>query len=664
MLRPIKVTLGPSEELTLKRHLKNRVMSLRDGWRDIHENRLPRWRKIYEAIPKEETREFPWHNASNIVVPIVGIHCDTLLAWIMSGIFKTKPMWSVRALGRHVSKPVEPLRNALETFLEYVGMEPEELDLYRVYEEWIGQSIRYGTATLKAPWEYTEEDYLVPAGDDAAASYAPTKSRFESRVVYDGPRPELIPYEDFLVSPIAKRLEAAPEKIHVRRLERWQLQDRGFRGIYPKDKLDKVLGQPDRTSALASSAEQQADTGAQVSSTYGFQQWDLNEFWLRYRFPSGVDTRIIATYHEKSDTLLRCVYNQYPDDPFVAARLFYRDGMYPGMGFCEMLCDHQNEISEMHNQRRDRMTAAFSFFRVAPDSKLHSGYRIYPTAMVPAEEGEIEQFKLAEPGDISIEEEKLALEEAERRSGVRAPQQGAGSGTFNKRGVYSSQGTLAVMQDGNTRTDLNVSDIRYAHTKVGRLMCKLYHTFGKGGTRYEAFGQEVAGAIQEALAAISEKRITLAVASSTASLNREVEKQNDLMLANIMGSHYERIAGMLSQANNPAIPPEMKEYIYEAVRSSNELMEMVLMHFGQDEAYRLVPEPRNAPTQSSNKAIQDQLEQQAQAAAAKQQGGGMPVGAQQGGMPGGSNQSIPGAELQDPRLAGGVGQPTIPGVAS
>src|SRR5689334_5188060 len=129
MLRPIKVTLGPDAETELKRHLRSRIRALKDGWKDIHENRLPRWRKIYEAIPMEEVREFPWHNASNIVVPIVGIHCDTLLAWIMSGIFKTKPLWALRALGRHVSEPVEPLRAAVETFLEFVGMEPEELDL-------------------------------------------------------------------------------------------------------------------------------------------------------------------------------------------------------------------------------------------------------------------------------------------------------------------------------------------------------------------------------------------------------------------------------------------------------------------------------------------------------------------------------------------------------
>lgn len=638
MIHSVKVTLGEDGEQKLCKHLSDRIRALKEGWSDIHLNRLPRWRKIYEAIPREKTREFPWHDASNIVVPVVGIHSDTLLAWIMSGIFKTKPLWIVKCLGRHITEEVEPLRKGLETFLEFAGMEPEELDLYRVYEEWIGQTIRYGTCTIKVPWEYQEESFLVN-GDTNTVSY----KDFERRVVYDGPRPEVIPYEDFLIPVSAKRLESADIKVHVRRLQKWELLERRFKQVYDPKKVDELLNSPDRTAPLNSDAQQQQDVGAREVPGYGFAEWDIYECWLVYRFgdddsKKSYRTRIRASFHEKTNTLLRCVYDNYPEQPFVNSRLFYRDGIFPGIGFCEMLADHQEEISLMHNQRRDRMTGAFNCFRVNDNSKLHSGYRIGPMTMLPAEKDEIEVMSLMEPGQVSIDEEQLALELAERRSGVRPPIQGAGSGGFNKKGVYSSQGTLAILQEGNTRTDLNVSDIRYAHSKLGRMLARQYAEFGVDDDtdRFDQFGSETAASIKDALQAIKDKRLSIPIMSSTASINREVEKQNDLMLLDRFDKHYQMITQMMSQVAAPGVPPEVKEYLQKAMKSANELMEIAAEHFGLNEPYRLVPEPRNAPAPPQQPPQQQQQQP-------------------------GQTQQQPGPGMPTPQQ-GMVGQPSIPGV--
>jgi len=579
-----KIPLSGFSEDKFKGFLKDRIRALQSGLRQLHEEKLPNWRRAYEATPLEKVRSFPFQNASNLVVPVIAIHADTLLSRIMAAIFKTHPIWAVRTVGSFKGQG-EPLRDALEEALGYLAIEPDELDLYRVYHEWVSEIIKYGTSVVKSPWETLFETMLAPAGDGSG--------RYDAvqNVKYDGPRPEKLPFEDFFISPSAKTLESAEVKFHRRRMERWELEERRFRQVYDVAKVDAVLARPDRTSPGVVQQGKEADAGTKTISGYGYAEYDIWEGWCQYRI-NGRLIRVIASYHLASDTLLRGWLNNYPGETFVAGRMFYRDDMFHGYGFCETLAQFQEEISQIHNQRRDRMTVANSAaWRVNPDSKLHEGYKIFPSAMVPAEKDEIEALQMGEPSEVSIDEERLSLDLAERRSGVSQPSQAAGAGSFNKRGVYTAMGTLSIMQEGNNRTDLNVSDLRYAHTKVGRMIARQFAEFGNDTYRFGYFG-DMAERIVAALTALKERRMALPVMSSTASVNREVEKQNDLMLSGVMSRHYQTIAQFLQAASSQQLPPAMQDYMKQAIRASNNLMKLVMRHFGFDEPERSVPEPQ------------------------------------------------------------------------
>src|SRR4051794_34518973 len=125
------------------------------------------WRRTYEAIPMETVRQFPWSGASNLVVPVVAIHSDTLLARVMAAIFKTTPLWVARLVGKFGKEAVD-WQSCYEEFMQYVGIEPAELDLYRVYHEWFGEAIRYGTSVLKNPWIREMEDKVAGVAGDGS----------------------------------------------------------------------------------------------------------------------------------------------------------------------------------------------------------------------------------------------------------------------------------------------------------------------------------------------------------------------------------------------------------------------------------------------------------------------------------------------------------------
>ena len=118
---PVKLSTGAEDKL--KAHLKMRILALEDGLRELHETKIVKWRKAYEATPREKTREFPFYNASNLVVPIIATFSDTLLARVMSAVLKTRPPWVAKIFGTH--KDIhDDVRTALEEFMEYVGIEP------------------------------------------------------------------------------------------------------------------------------------------------------------------------------------------------------------------------------------------------------------------------------------------------------------------------------------------------------------------------------------------------------------------------------------------------------------------------------------------------------------------------------------------------------------
>jgi hypothetical protein len=583
----VPIKFGSEGEVKLKRHLKMRILALEEGLKQLHEDKITKWRKAYEAEPREKTRDFPFYNASNLVVPIIAIFSDTLLARVMSAILKTRPPWVAKIFGEH--KDIDDtVRTALEEFMEYVGIEPSELDLYRVYHEWFGDTIQYGTSVLKCPHEIRYRDeVIVEAGDGMGKAEA----SFLREIEYEGPHPEKIPFEDVLIPPNARTLESADIRIHVRHLTREQLMERRFFKVYSPMKVDDILNRPDRTSPRYVQQMREESAGAKTSGTYGYAEWDVYECWLKWETPDGkFKPKIIATYHKQSDTLLRSIYDTHKMDPFILARLFYRSDMIYGYGFCETMWSFQEEISEQHNQRLDNRTIANTrVWRVDPDSKLHAGYRIYPSATVPAEEGEIEPLQAGDISAQTIDDERFSLELAERRAGISPPMQGAGAGAQGKRGIYTAMGTLSVMQEGNRRTDLNISDLRYAHTRLGRVLLSDYANHGVSERLLAMFGNKESK-ITRAMEAIKSGRIGLPVYSSTSSVNKEVEKQNEIMLAQLLRGHYMGIANLVGQMGNMMTAPPVKEYLMSVIKASNAVMKSVLRVFDKEDIDILVPE--------------------------------------------------------------------------
>lgn len=587
-IEPQKIDFGKDGNAELQKFVKDNLCSQLEQWRGFHEEKIPHYKKLYDGTPRETIKSFPWRNASNIVVQVIGQHVDTLKAKIISSIYELSPLWPISVLGKSDDiEQAEEKREALEEFLTHAGLSPEELDFYRVENLWCSDVLRYGMGVIKAvPTEELEQQIYLMGG-----------AEFKKPLLKNtGPRFENIRLADFTCTVTVNNIKKSLFTTHCSRLTKYQLEERKYTGAYDKNAVDKILKIPDRNAPSAELIEEYNTKSLNLNDLYNTGEWHVYECWFPFWW-QGKKYRIIYTYHKGSDTMLRAVYNFYPENEsaFIVARLGHNDNGIIGKGFAELLEDYQEEVTAGHNQRVDNRTIAnTSIIRVGKNTRFDSQFSFYPNMTVPADQGEIEAIQFGAIYPNSVNEEMLTLKLAEDRSGVGASTSGMGglgSGTVGKTsGAYSSMGTMSVMQDGNRNVGANITDFKYAHMEAGRMAANMFAHFGTDGKEY-LFGND-ADLILEALEAISTKKLGFDVKAATASINKEVEKQNYLLLTGILQRHYTAVGQMIQAANSQMVDPVLRDYLIKTIKGSDQLMGKVLASFDIEDRSRILPEPQ------------------------------------------------------------------------
>jgi hypothetical protein len=623
----------------LKSYIFNQISYLMAKTQNLREDLLPKWVKTYKGIPEVKEKTFPWPMASNLVVQLAATHSDELLSRIMS-IYQSDQLFVASILGDWKKGVGDDQRAMIEAFMSDVSLDPMELDLYRVEEVVFASAGRYGTGIAKFPWLFTQEQ--VYTGGEGS-------SRFETETIFDNPRPENVPLNRFLVDPQTSNLRNCDFMAHIVPYKKPQLRDLIEKNedlhIYDKAKLQTLLDLgPDRQGPDYMQAMQEESKGMNNNWSNVGGEWDFHECWFSW-WMGGKKYRIIAHWHHKSKSLLGGIFNPYPKNevPFEDAKLAYDDDQYYGYGFMEMLEMYQREVSRIHNQRVDnRDLANTGVVRINTGSSLSSVIQIYPGAVIPAPKDDLELLTLGAPGaTITSEDEMLTLSLAKDRSGVDPAVGGAGGGIVNpKRGNYSAQGTAIAMQASNNRNNLRMSDMRSAHVRMGRKILTQYATYGISGNRLRSYGDK-AQILKAALENYKNGKLGLLIKPATASNNKELEKQNDMLLLStlerIQQSDQQTVAAIVTTQQ---MPPELKQYMMECLIAKNALVRRILRNFEHPDVERLAPLPQG---------VQQLLEQEQN----ELEAGVNSAGIRSGGS-GGTTKPVAQTNQQSPSAGGSI----------
>ena len=603
-----QVNFGDTEMPLLHKYIKDNVEHIKLQVKGLREDLLPKWVKIYRGTPAEEEATFPWPGAANLVIQVAGTHCDELLSRVMA-IWANSPLWVAEIYGDYNKGEADDQREQLERFLEKQAFESSELDLYRVEETMFSSTIRYGTGIVKIPYEYLVEKapVFIPGasveGSETIAKYGSNfltqadQTKFTDLVKRDGPHPEPVPLNLWGIDPRYPNLYNAPFVYHILKKTKTQLLEMKLHPeIYDPALIDDILtqgptryGPDDFTMELQSSKKAWWAEGDNDEAG----EYDIYECWYRYRL-GDVNYSLVSYYSEKLEKTIGTIFNMYPknESPFVDSKLAYDDDMYYGYGFAEMLNAYQQDISKNHNWRRNNKDfATTGIGRVNKNSKLSSIVQLFPGLLIPSDEGEIEPLQFGAGAlQYGVEDEQLTLALAKERSGVDPAIGGAGGGVVNaKRGIYSAQGTAAVMQQQNNRNNLRMSDMRSAHVRIGRKILNIYSHFGIS-TKLRMLGDN-AEVLSSALKMYKDEKLGLGIKASTASVNRELEKQNDILLSATLERLYAGDAQIIQSLVTPGISKELGAYYLEVLAAKNSLMKHILRNFGRDDVDRLVPVP-------------------------------------------------------------------------
>jgi hypothetical protein len=558
------VALTPKDHQWLPQYLSNEM----DEALYAHELKLE-WisdsNRMYLGDPATARKNFPWDGAANLVIPLVGITVDSIVARIMNTIFAVQPFWSAQAL----IKDLEPVCNPLQDFMEWSRV--NELQMYQQVRNWIIEVVKHGWAYLKVYWEsFTQRTFVVSKG----------AARPHDQIVRRPQVQHVLLADIICQAGIEDELNQAEWLGHRIRLTDGQMLWRKHDRVY--DEVDKIIAHkaemtPAEEKVLENELEKDAPHPRDKLNT-------LYEIYADLPLAgSTLPVPVMITYHHETRTVARCVYN--PDitgaRPFKKGKFIEREGKRDGIGISRQLAMIQEEISTLHNQQVDNATLANTRFFIGRRGVVRNGTRVWPGRFltVPDPSRDVITLPMADVYPSMRQLETSCLAYAERRSGVADYQLGRESNVLGNRATAT--GTLALIQEGNRRFDLNVRDVRDCLGEVGKKLLLLNAQFRPSGMAYFVKGQD--GELVEKVLNLPDEfladGIGMELTASTATINREIEKQGLLAMMGTLTQYYQQLLQIGGIAMNPQTPPPVQKMALEMAEGARYLMSMIVQTY-------------------------------------------------------------------------------------
>ena len=649
LLEPIKADFGTDGNKQLDEFVFSNLTALINSYNSLHTSKVQEWRRLTKGLPKEKVRNFPWENAANTIVQLIGENVDVIKAVQLGTIYEILPLWVAGLVGSWpIESQGEEQRAVCERFLDQMGLSKHELDLYRVESKAAHDIAALGSVVIKTPWVTNVQQIVT--GIDSDSKFVESEE-----TLYDGPRPEKLAYEDWAATPTAQTWEEAKFKYHEYRITKQECEYKVYKGHFDKDVWDKISNSPDIMGLTAEEetkiAEQNLDSGFQEKE---LARWRFYECWLEYQY-NNKKYSIIYTIHLNPQLRMMAYFNFYPknEEPFEFGRLgFSEDGLL-GYGFAEMGEMYQEECSTTHNQRIDNRTLLNTSVLLGGNNpRIDSGVSLFPMAVLPFNKDEVDIVSLGAKADSSVPEESMTIALAKARFGTdMGSPEGSGSGVVGKKGTYSSMGTFSIMQQGARRININITDFRFLHLNLGQKFLRQYAYFGVGENRLKYYGDD-AKFLSRAMEAIKEGRIELPIKAATASINKEVEKQTGMLFTQVMQRHYGAIAQILQGVTNPTIPDDIKEFLIGSIGGMAYVMSKLARAFGYDDVARMQPELKTLNKLLLEKGANRDGQQSVQANARQTSAGNGRSGVQQTSGPQDNNLGTP--KPSSPQAVGGI----------
>jgi hypothetical protein len=534
--------------------------------RQEKEEQWQKWSELYSGQPRSQTKNYPWPDSSNLVVNLSAIYVDSIVARIMQSVFQIEPHWVVEP----VSTDTETAKG-MERFLDWSRQ--HVWDQYRAVKPMVLEMCKLGTGILYTGWRDRQYYRTIP-GQKGPQTVG--------RVV--GPYSQWIPRRDFLIPYGFNRINDqndGPRAPWVACRQRFSkpdllsMLDTGFFDLSESD-YDKLINQPDDTAV-------DGLTGETVESSE--PMWEIWQVWYAEDMDGdGFPEEHVLSLHIPTRIVARFRPNPYIKGirPFVACPFVEIEGEFDGIGVPEMVEQYQEELTTIHNQRRDNAHIANTTVMAARrGSGITEQTKLFPGKIFLLQDpNDIRELRFGQNYIVSMQEEHVTMSMAERRVGISDMSMGRESSATGRAAATT---TMALLQEGSRRFDLTIAELRRALGEQGNHVVEMWQTHGlpemtQAGSPESVLGIELGQRVRQAIDQPEDilGMLTMRLNVATAAVNREVEKQSTLALFQLMTNYFTQLFQLGQLISSPQTPPEIKSLAGSMARAADVLIQRVL----------------------------------------------------------------------------------------
>lgn len=363
--------------------------------------------------------------------------------------------------------------------------------------------------------------------------------------------------------------------------------------------------------------------------------YEVGLVWAHFDYDDdGIDEDLLIAVDLCSRNVLKVRYNPFVRRPFESMAYQAREHSFYGIGVMEMGAPYQDGITEFANHWMVNAFLANIRMWKAPYTDLaDTTLKVWPNRVLHSNNPDaISELKLSDTYPSSPAAISMLSSFLERRVGASTEFAGARpSSIMGSRtpGITA----LSFLQASNRRFAAAFDNMRTALGAAAMQgMYRYQERLFVGDTDIEekikkVMGQEQGALVVEALKqdAFDNNHIVEMTVSS-ASVNKEADRQNGLLLVQHMTNYYQKSLELMGIVANPASPPEVREVARKIAAAAGELIERTLRTFDQiRDPERFIIE-MDEEIDSAVEASQNGLAELQQMLGMAGGGGGMPPG--------------------------------------
>jgi hypothetical protein len=522
------------------------------------------WRtslRQYSGRPAQKQRNTPIEHAPNIEVSLGAIVADSIYAQAIDLAFAhtQSRILTVRTTGGARSTDDA---QAMQRLVDVLSRKPF-LNLRAAGEHSILDTVQLGTGIYYIPWYEarvkTDMNTLHWAGP---------------RLVPVPPEDIFVPggaYEDIqLMRWLGYRTWPTLKELHFRaKMRGWDLM-----GVQTASNVDQVR----------QAREQLGKTQSDVE--HSGQRIELFDMYAHYDIDNdGIEESILYFYDRSSQRVIAAGWTPFERRPFVDMRYQIRSHLFYGIGVVEMLQQYQEAVTETLNYWLLNMFLANCRAWKAPPGLIPDGTALmWPNKVFELGDPDaLQELKLSDAYNSGPMALQILSSLAERRTG--APEsQPRPSQILQSRTPATT--ALSAFQAVNRRftpafTQIAMGTANAFKQALFRYSERIRMEDPTVRNYFERLlGREDAARVISVMRSRDfDDEVEIELTAASPSISQDADKQNQLLLVNILTQYYQGVMQMAVIANNPQLPPQVKDVAMQIAERASEVIDRTLRTF-------------------------------------------------------------------------------------